>query len=208
MPCEKIEGANVGEWTQDYEAAIKLAKEKGSTVILNFTGSDWCGWCKIMDKNVFHHVDFPPLAKELNLVLVYIDFPQNASLVPDKFKSRNKDLSTKYGVEGYPTYILFDSTMTNKLGKLGSGRDKTPASFTDEIKFVVRTTAKAIDEKAASLGSGGEAFKAAFKAIASTKKELSDWIDTKPSRTPGNEKLYNDFTKRIADAKAKFNGYF
>merc|ERR1712159_21508 len=82
MPCKKIKGAEIGEWTQDYEAAVKLAEEKNASILMNFTGSDWCGWCKLMDRNVFHHADFPPLAKLLNIVMIYIDFPSDQSLVP------------------------------------------------------------------------------------------------------------------------------
>lgn len=208
MPCKKTEGANIGEWTQDYDAAIKLAKEKGSTVILNFTGSDWCGWCKIMDKNVFHHKDFPAIAKKLNLVLIYIDFPQDDSLVPAKYKTRNKELSTKFGVQGYPTYILFDSEMKNKLGKLGSGRDKTPASFAAEIEGVLRTAPAAIAKKISELGAKGAEFKAAFEAIDTAKAELNKWIATEPSRTPENMKLFEGFNAKIKAAQDKFNSYF
>ena len=46
-------GAELGEWTMDVSAAKKLAKSKNKPVFLCFTGSDWCGWCKLMEKNVF-----------------------------------------------------------------------------------------------------------------------------------------------------------
>ena len=49
----QTKGAKLGQWTMDYDAAVKLAQSSKQPMILNFTGSDWCGWCKIMDKNVF-----------------------------------------------------------------------------------------------------------------------------------------------------------
>ena len=49
----QLEGAKLGHWTMDFDAATKLAAEKKVPLMLNFTGSDWCGWCKLMDKNVF-----------------------------------------------------------------------------------------------------------------------------------------------------------
>ena len=41
-------GATLGKWTQDLDAAKKLAKEKDLPMLINFSGSDWCGWCKRM----------------------------------------------------------------------------------------------------------------------------------------------------------------
>ena len=128
--------------------------------------------------------------------------------MPAKFKTRNKELSDKFGVQGYPTYILFDSEMKNKIGKLGSGRDKTPASFAAEIEDLLRTTDKAIEAKAKELGAKAGEFRAAFAAIAASKEELDKWIDTRPQRTKENEKLFEGFKAKIAAAKAKFNSYF
>ena len=53
----ELEGASVGVWTMDFDAAVKLAGEKKLPLILNFTGSDWCGWCKLMDKNFWVRFD-------------------------------------------------------------------------------------------------------------------------------------------------------
>ena len=78
------EGAKVGEWTMDFDAAKTLAKEKNLPILMNFTGSDWCGWCKVMDRSVFSKPKWDAYAKK-NLVLVFIDFPQNKALVPMHF---------------------------------------------------------------------------------------------------------------------------
>ena len=67
------EGAETGKRTQDYEAALKLAKDKELPILINFTGSDWCGWCKLMDKNVFAQDVWKEYAAK-NVVLVTIDF--------------------------------------------------------------------------------------------------------------------------------------
>lgn len=207
MPCKKIDGAEVGEWTQDYDAAVALAKAKDATVIVNFTGSDWCGWCKIMDKNVFHNDKFPPIAKTLNLVLVYIDFPSDKSLVPGKYTERNNTLKGKFGVGGYPTYIVLDSDL-KKLGKLGAGREKTPESFGKEIESILRMLPANLAKKEASLGGRAAEFKAAMVAQAAAKKELDDWLSTKPTRNPENEKKFKAFNEKIAAAESAFAAFY
>jgi len=130
------DGAKLGVWTQDYEAAIKLAKEEGKAILLDFTGSDWCGWCKLMDKNVFSTDDFKDYAEE-SLVLISINFPRNADLVPEKYRKRNRDLQTKYGIRGYPTFIVLDSN-GSEITRLRAGRDKTGESFVKELKAVLK----------------------------------------------------------------------
>jgi len=127
------QGAKPGEWTMDYDAAKTLAKEKNLPILINFTGSDWCGWCKLMDKAVFAKADWTAYAKE-NLLLVYIDFPQDKSLVPMHFVARNKTLSESFGVRGYPTYILLAADGATRLGQLGASRTATPESFIADIK--------------------------------------------------------------------------
>ena len=146
----EIDGASVGVWTMDFDAAVKLAGEKKLPLILNFTGSDWCGWCKLMDKNVFAEEAWKTYAKE-NVLLVTLDFPQDKSVVPEKYVARNKALQEKFGVRGYPTYVVLDNDGDTKLGQLGAGRDKTPSSFIEEFKGVVRMSAGAIEAYAKAL---------------------------------------------------------
>lgn len=130
------EGAKVGVWTQDYDAAVALAKEKGLPLMLNFTGSDWCGWCKLMDRQVFSTDEWEKWAKE-NIVLAFIDFPQNKKLVPGKYVERNRNLSSKYGVRGYPTYVVVEPADGKSFGQLGASRDATPGKFIAELEAVL-----------------------------------------------------------------------
>ncbi len=127
------DGARVGVWTQDYDAAVALAKTNNLPLMLNFTGSDWCGWCKLMDRQVFSTAEWEKWAKE-NIVLAFIDFPQKKSLVPKKYVDRNKDLSKKYGVRGYPTYIVIDPGTGESIGQLGASREATPEKFIAELE--------------------------------------------------------------------------
>ena len=92
----KLEGAKVGVWTMDFDAAVKLAGEKNLPLMLNFTGSDWCGWCKLMDKNVFAEEEWKAYAKD-NVLLVTLDFPNDKSIVPEKYVKRNEKLQEGWG---------------------------------------------------------------------------------------------------------------
>jgi thioredoxin-related protein len=65
-------------WDDDYEKALAQAKAEKKMVVLDFTGSDWCGWCIKLDKEVFSKKEFKDYAKD-NLVLVEVDFRKRSA---------------------------------------------------------------------------------------------------------------------------------
>ncbi len=98
-PASPTEG-----WTADYEAALAEAKKDGKSVLLEFTGSDWCPPCKLMAANVFTKKEFIEAASK-NFILVKLDFPRSDRELANK----NKPLAKKYEIQGYPTIVLLDS---------------------------------------------------------------------------------------------------
>ncbi len=68
--------ANPPGWTEDYAKAVEKAKTEKKNLLLDFTGSDWCGYCKALDKEVFATPQFKNWAKD-NVVLVKVDFPHS-----------------------------------------------------------------------------------------------------------------------------------
>ncbi len=113
-----------GLWLTDYQAALKLAAEQNKPVLLDFTGSDWCGWCIKLDKEVFSKDEFKKYAEE-NLILVKIDFPRKGTQSAE-LKKQNEELSQKYGIEGFPTIVLLNSK-GETIGETGyqpGGADK------------------------------------------------------------------------------------
>ena len=94
-------------WDDDYEKSLAKAKETKKMVLLDFTGSDWCGYCMKLDAEVFSKPAFKKFAKE-SLVLVELDFPRGSPL-PKKTKTQNDALGKKFSVNGYPTIVLLDS---------------------------------------------------------------------------------------------------
>jgi thioredoxin-related protein len=84
------------------DAKAKAANEK-KLLFLDFTGSDWCGYCMKLDAEVFSKREFADYADK-NLVLVQVDFPHNKEL-PADLKAANDALAKKYRIDGYPTLI-------------------------------------------------------------------------------------------------------
>jgi thioredoxin-related protein len=103
-------------WMTDMAKAQEQAKADGKLVFIDFTGSDWCGWCKKLDKEVFSTPEFTEYAGK-NLVLLEVDFPTKKAQT-DAQKKANKELAEKYAVKGYPTIIVLNST-GKKIGELG-----------------------------------------------------------------------------------------
>jgi thioredoxin-related protein len=126
-----LSGAELGAWTQDYAAATNAAAASGKPVFLDFTGSDWCGWCMLMEEKVFSKPEWKEWAAT-NVYLVTLDFPRDKSKVPEEFQARNRELSKAFGVRGYPTYIVLDA-QGKKLGQLGADRNAKPAKFIRQL---------------------------------------------------------------------------
>ena len=98
--------AAAAAWETDYEAARETAKSENRFVLLNFSGSDWCGWCMRLEREVFSRRDFNEFAEE-RLVCVVVDFPRRSDQ-PRDLRMRNQALKREYNVGGFPTVILLD----------------------------------------------------------------------------------------------------
>ncbi|MFA6715983.1 MAG: thioredoxin family protein [Victivallales bacterium] len=95
------------EWMTDLDAAMKSAAKTGKPILVDFSGSDWCGWCIRFDREVFSKKIFKDFAQK-NLILVLIDFP-NRKKQPPAQKKKNEALAVKYKVTDFPTVLLLDS---------------------------------------------------------------------------------------------------
>ena len=110
--------ADEAEWLTDVHAALDKAAAEHKFVLLDFTGSDWCGWCKKLKAEVFDQPEFIAFAKD-NLVLVEVDFPHQKQLSPaQKGKANDTLFARAYKIQGYPTIILCDST-SKVVGQTG-----------------------------------------------------------------------------------------
>lgn len=94
------------DWNGNLEKAIEQANKENKTVLVNFTGSDWCIWCKRLSAEVFQQKEFEEYAKK-SLVLVMLDFPKDIEQTQET-KEYNNKLAQKYGIQGFPTILLID----------------------------------------------------------------------------------------------------
>jgi protein disulfide-isomerase len=122
-------GAAELNWETDFDAALAKAKKENKLVFINFTGSDWCGWCKKLDAEVLSTPEFKEFAAK-NLVLLYVDFPAKKELSAAQ-KKANEELKKKYGVRGFPTIVVLNGQGDKVYEKVGfmAGVDKWLAAL-------------------------------------------------------------------------------
>jgi len=94
-------------WTEDFEAAKRQAAKEGKLILMDFSGSDWCGWCRKMDEEVFAKERFVREASK-KFVLVMIDSPQDKSILSSLARRQNQGLKETYSVRGFPTVVIVD----------------------------------------------------------------------------------------------------
>jgi thioredoxin-related protein len=92
-------------WQTDLTKANELSASSNKPIFAFFTGSDWCGWCKKLERDVFSKPEFIQWAKK-NVVLLELDFPRNKQLSPE-LTQQNASLQQTFQVQGYPTIWLF-----------------------------------------------------------------------------------------------------
>ncbi len=127
--------AGVDGWLTDFEAAKRQAGESKRPILANFSGSDWCGWCIRLDKEVFSQESWMAFARE-HLVLFVADFPRGKEL-PATLKTQNDDLLKTYGVEGFPTVLLLDASgkVMARTGYRRGGADAYVRHVRDLLKL-------------------------------------------------------------------------
>lgn len=116
-------------WSTDYKAALAQAKAGNRNVMLFFTGSDWCSWCKKLNKEILSTPEFSKYAAE-KLVLVELDFPRSKAQ-PAAVKAQNAKLQDQFKIEGYPTVIVLNGD-GKKVGELGY-QEGGPQPFIDAL---------------------------------------------------------------------------
>lgn len=125
---------DVFKWETDVEVAKKRAKEENKEILADFTGSDWCGWCMKLKKEVFDQPQFHEYAKK-HLVLLELDFPRTKKL-PAKEKEQNEKLADEFNVRGYPTILLLNARgkEIHRTGYMAGGAEK----YVEHLKALLK----------------------------------------------------------------------
>jgi protein disulfide-isomerase len=127
-------------WHSNMMEAYQVSQSTSKPIFAFFTGSDWCGWCKKLQKEVFAKSAFITWANE-NVILVELDFPRSKKLPEDQVR-QNAELQQVFKVSGYPTIWMFhlikdDSTKRFTINALGSlGYPQRPEPGKEEISFL------------------------------------------------------------------------
>ena len=126
--CVDSASAKTG-WLTDYKQAQQEAKASGKLLLVDFTGSDWCGWCIRLDREVFSKPEFQEYASK-NLILLEVDFPRTKELSVAQ-RTQNQQLAREYQIEGFPTLVVLngDGKTVGMLGYTPGG----PSAFIEAL---------------------------------------------------------------------------
>ncbi|KAA3606772.1 MAG: thioredoxin family protein [Planctomycetota bacterium] len=133
------------KWFADFDQAAAAAKEAGKDLFVDFTGSDWCGWCIKLHKEVFDHDPFYALEKDF--VFVALDYPRSEEAkakVPNP--DRNQELAKKYKIQGYPTILLM--TAEGEVFGTTGYREGGPEKYVEFVKELTVSGKKALADVA------------------------------------------------------------
>lgn len=125
-----LNAADELNWYTNYPEAVKASKASSKPILLFFTGSDWCGWCKKLDKEVFDTKEFATDSGD-KYIFVKVDFPQKNSFSA-AINEQNNHLKNKYSISGYPTVIIIDSA-EQEIGITGY-RAGGPKKYSEHLK--------------------------------------------------------------------------
>ena len=177
-------------WMTDFAAAQKKAKAEKKDLLLDFTGSDWCGWCIKLDSEVFSHDEFKTAATK-DFVLVKIDLPQNRAQMSKELIEQNEGLAFRFGISQFPTILMLDadSHVYDVLGYQKGG----PAAFNESL---AQKRKKALGFKASILS-------AKSKEGIERARAIDDGLSALPESIMHlNFELMKEVVKLDADGKA------
>jgi len=105
--CHSLTAGGEG-WTTDFAAAQKQAAKEGKTLLVDFTGTDWCTWCIKLNDDIFQKEAFQEFASE-HFILVELDYPRDKSGQSAELIAQNQELREQYKPKGFPTVLLLDA---------------------------------------------------------------------------------------------------
>jgi thioredoxin-related protein len=119
------------KWYTDLDEAKAVAVKENKPLLVDFTGSDWCGFCIKLHAEVFDKPEFEEFAK--GYVLVELDFP-NKKPQPAEEKAKNKATQAKFAVSGFPTILLLDAKTGEAYGRQsGYGPGTGPKAYLEKL---------------------------------------------------------------------------
>lgn len=149
---EEYKAKNEG-WLVKIEEAHALSEKTGKPIMANFTGSDWCGWCKRLDAAVFNKPEFKKWAAE-NVVLLELDYPRRKQ-IPSAIRQQNASLQQAFGVRGFPTVWVFkleEGEQAGQISIIGLGKTGYKSNVKEFTSDIDRMIARGKENEGATSG--------------------------------------------------------
>ncbi|MBK1880858.1 thioredoxin family protein [Luteolibacter pohnpeiensis] len=215
MICSSTAFAAKEGWTSDYAAAKKEAAETGKDLLIDFTGSDWCGWCIKLDKEVFQHDEFKTGVKD-KFILVELDYPRDKSIISEETQAQNTELAKRYAIKGYPTILLTDASGAPYAATgYKEGGPVTYVAQLDELRNAKETRDKGLEEASKAEGvAKAEALVSVLKSMNLSDELVANFYPNvteeifaaDPKDTTGFKKNYDE-KQRFANFESKINDF-
>jgi protein disulfide-isomerase len=121
------------KWFTTLEEGKAEAAKSNKPIFLFFTGSDWCGWCIKLVKQVLSQPAFIEYADDL--VLVKLDYTKKTPVTQERM-TYIRTLMQQYGAQGFPTIILLNAK-GETLGQTGY-QDLSPEDYVKHLKAFIK----------------------------------------------------------------------
>lgn len=119
-------------WETDLDKGLEAARAGNRTVMVEFTGSDWCPPCKYLRSTILDSPEFAAYAEAEKLVLVELDYPRDPKKISPELMKKREDIMRRYGVTGFPTVLLMDASGAPHARIVGP--TKTAPEYLEKLK--------------------------------------------------------------------------
>ena len=124
-------------WLTDFDKAKEQAKKENKSIVMVFSGSDWCAPCIKLDKDIWQSPTFKKYAED-HFVMLRLDFPRRKSnALPTKQTATNKILAEKYNPNGYFPFVVVFNAELSKRGETGY-KKMTPQEYINHLNSFLK----------------------------------------------------------------------
>ncbi|MBQ3526532.1 MAG: thioredoxin family protein [Akkermansia sp.] len=156
------------DWLTDLDEAKAKARAENKAILVDFTGSDWCGWCVQLRTTILDTEAFRSYAAD-KFVLLEVDVPKNIKKIGKKQHARNREIVRKYNISIYPSLLVLNAN-GEVLGGMIGGRD-TLKSVIAPLDEALQNEQKAAAARKLSGTERAQALMAIYSALPPTLKD-------------------------------------
>jgi thiol:disulfide interchange protein len=136
LPAARAAEGNAAKalWYEKLDDAVAASVKSGKPILADFTGSDWCHWCKLLKAEVFDTAEFTTWAAQ-TVILLEVDMPMQKPQAPE-LKKQNEALCAKFDIQGFPTVLVLTAKLkqVGQLGYMAGGPKAFIAAYTEQVK--------------------------------------------------------------------------